>query len=209
MAEPRTDVPNSPDAPDGERVDRPEGPAETYQGDYIVLMPRDPEWLHAYWEMPKERVAAAIAELGMSADEAELQLRLYNVTDRLDVISGQPCIEEGVDIVVIKVDASADHWYIKAGGAEQLYCVEYAVAAPDGRTVALALSNLAATPSDHVAEVSEETWVTAAVENGETTKAQSPVETKWVKGHENMHEALSSSGSAQMSAEPPSPESDD
>ncbi len=209
MAEPRTDMPNSPDAPDGAGVDRPEGPAETYQGDYVVLMPRDPEWLHAYWEMPEERVEAAIAELGVSADEAQLQLRLYNVTDRLDAISGQPRLEDAVDIVVIKVDAAADHWYIKAGGAEQLYCVEYAVAAPDGRTVALALSNLAATPSDRVADAHEETWVTSAVENGETTKAQSPVETKWMKGHEKMHEALSSTGSAQLSAEPPPPEPND
>lgn len=207
MAEPRTDVPNSPDAPDGERVDRPEGPAETYQGDYIVLMPRDPEWLHAYWEMPKERVESAVEELGVSADEAELQLRLYNVTDRLDPVSGQPRLDDAVDVVVIKIDASADHWYVKAGGAEQLYCVEYAVAAPDGRTVALALSNLAATPSDRVAEVSEETWVTSAVENGETVKTQGPAEAKWMKGHEKMHEALSSTGSAQLSAQPDSSES--
>ena len=207
MAEPKTDVPNGPDAPDNQRPDRPEGLTEGYEGDYIVLMPRDPEWLHAYWEMPKERVEAALGELGVSADEAELQLRLYNVTDLLDPTSGRPRLEDATDVVVVKVDASADHWYIKAGGAEQLYCVEYAVTAPDGRTVALALSNLAATPSDRAADVGEETWVTSAVENGETSKTQGLVETKWMKGNENMHEALSSSGSAQMSAEPPSSES--
>ena len=206
MAEPDNNVPNSPDAPDDKASARPEGPAETHQSDYIVLMPRDPEWLHAYWEIPAERVEAAAAELGVPADEAERQLRLHNVTGLIDATSGRPRLEDSEHPVAIPVDASADHWYIKAGGAEQLYCVEYAVAAPDGRTVALALSNLAATPADQAATASEETWVTASGEKGEAAATQGPAETKWMKGHEGMHEALSSSGSARMPAEEQAPE---
>ena len=206
MNEAENDVQNSPDTPEDKDFPLPEGLTETYQGDYIVLMPRDPEWLHAYWVIPGERIDAAFDELGVPAGEAELQLRLHNVTDLIEAGSGRPRLEDSADFASIKIDASADHWYIKAGGPEQLYCVEYVVAAPDGRAVKLALSNLAATPGDRVVAAGEETWVTASVENGQVAKTRGPAETKWMKGHEGMHEALSSSGSARMPAEEQAPE---
>jgi len=185
-------VENAPDTPEGKDFPQAEDVGNTYRGDYIVLMPRDPEWLHAYWEIPAEGVENALAELGVAADEAEFQLRLHNVTDLIESGSGRPRLEDSDAPVTIKVDAAADHWYIKAGGAEQIYCVEYAIAAPDGRSVQLALSNLATTPADEAAEPTEETWVTAQAGQGEVTTTPPSEETKWMEGHEHLHEALSS-----------------
>ena len=196
----RREIENGPVDPTGGDEPASEELGKDYGGNYLVLMPRDPEWLHAYWAVPKDRVEAAVEELGVARDEARFQLLLHDVTDLIEPKSGRPRLEDSTDPVSIPVEASADHWYIKAGGAGQLYCVEYLVGAADGRVVRLALSNLVATPADEVVAPADETWVTASVEGGKVTKTESPGETKWTEGHEHLHEALSSGGSSEALA---------
>jgi len=179
----------------------PEDLPKLTKGDYIVLMPRDPEWLHAYWEISEKRYKEAASALGTEPDAVRPLLRVHNVTKRIDSETGRPRLEESEDFLSVEVSPSTDHWYVKVSGANQLYCAEYVVAAPDGRTETLAQSNLAATPSDRVSDVTEETWAKAGAEAGAVVQTRGPARTKWLAGHEAAHEALSSAGSAALAGD--------
>lgn len=173
--------------------------------DRIVLMPRDPQWLHAYWGIPHERFESACAEVGAKPETAKTMLRIHDVTERLDRSTGRPRLAESKDYETVELDPSAEHWYIRAKRPGRLYCVEYVVVGPDGRMVALAVSNLAAAPSDHISEDTEETWTTGAAGRGRVIGAVGPARTKWLLAQASLHEALSSSGSGSR-PEPPPPE---
>jgi len=173
--------------------------------DRIVLMPRDPEWLHAYWGIPSERIEAACSELGIPVDAAQRTLRVHDVTDRLDPESGRPCLAESEEYDTVELDPSATHWYVNVKRPSRLYCVEYIVAASDGRTISLAVSNLAATPADQVSDATEETWAAGPSEDTETAPP-GPAKTKWLQGQDNIHETLSSAGSGSV-PKPPEPAS--
>ena len=192
MSEPETNGPAGPD-------DLP----QSHSADRIVLMPRDPEWLYTYWEISPERYEAALAELGVDADTAQPILRVHDVTNLIDTASGEPRLDESKNYLTIDVTPSVDHWYFKVDGPDRLYCVEYRVGVPDGRSVVLATSNMATTPPDRVSDITEETWVTAASKDKPAEKPSGPAETKWLEGQDNMHEALSSSGSASRPSKPP------
>ncbi len=179
--------------PDAEELPRPE------ELDRIVLMPRDPQWLHAYWGISHERFEIACAEVGAAPETAKTMLRIHDVTDRLDRSSGRPRLADSKDYETVELDPSAEHWYIRVKRPGRLYCVEYLVVGPDGRTTSLAVSNLAAAPSDHVSEETEEIWTTG---RGRVIGVVGPARTKWLLAQANLHEALSSSGSGSMPAPP-------
>ncbi len=207
MSKPRPDEPVAPNENgndsepqafrDAEELPRPE------ELDRIVLMPRDPEWLHAYWGIPHERFEIACVEAGATPETARTLLRVHDVTDRLDRSSGRPRLADSEDFETVELDPSADHWYIRVKRPGRLYCVEYLVAGPSGQTVSLAVSNLAAAPSDHVSDVTEETWTTGTPGRGRVIGAIGPAQTKWLLAQSNLHEALSSSGSGSMPIPPP------
>ncbi len=183
----------------------PDGLPRSYHTERMMLMPRDPEWLYVYWEIPRERVDAAIAELGATAETSKTVLRVHDVTGLIDSTSGRPRLAESKDYLTREVSLSSDHWYIKVERAERLYCVEYLVVAADGRAVSLVTSNLATTPTDRVSPITEETWVTGSPEGKHVARGTGPAETKWLEGQGNIHEALSSLGSAgRLQDAPPS-----
>lgn len=188
-----------------------------YNVDRVVAMPRDPQWLYVYWEITDERRAGALAELGVSAKEMTTALYVHDATDIVDTETGRPRLDESKDYLTVEVAPSADHRYIKVDRPDRLYCVEYVAVAPDGRAVSLAASNLAATPADRVSDIRNEQWVTAAPNGkpvtgaaareepsqlvsdkspgGSGSSGQGPAQTKWLEGHEKVHETLSSAGS--------------
>lgn len=179
---------------DAEEIPRPE------KFNRIVLMPRDPQWLHAYWGISHERFENACAEVGATPETAKTMLRVHDVTDRLDRSSGRPRLTDSKDYETVELDPSVEHWYVRARRPGRLYCVEYVVEGPDGRTVSLAVSNMAVAPSDHISEETEETWTTG---RGRTVGAFGPARTKWLVAQANLHDALSSSGSGNRPAPPP------
>jgi len=196
---------------------QPQDLPKQYNVDRVVVMPRDPQWLYAYWEITPDTRAAALAELGVSAEEVAAALHVHDVTDRIDPDSGRPELDGAEDYVTIEVAPSADHWYFKVDRPDRLYCVEYVAVAPDGGTFSLAASNIAATPSDRVRDVGDETWVTRAP-TGETARppdapavrpappppdADQPAEAKWLEGEDTAHGTLSSPGRAASSSDLP------
>ncbi len=173
-----------------------------YGADRMLLMPRDPNWLYALWEVTEQRRQSALGELNIEAEAAKALLRVHDVTDlEFDRTSGQPDLAKSEDFFTIDVTGMEDHWHIRVERPGRLYCVEYLLVAPEGRTVSLVRSNLAATPVDRVSEITDETWLKGPPRAKPVASTTGPAQTKWLKGQEHTHEGLSSPGSAKQSSE--------
>lgn len=109
----------------------------------IVLMARDPFWVHAYWEIEQARYERLAHEFGCW-DHVPLTLRTF------DLESGH-----WFDVAVSPHSFS---WYIYVGEANRSYCVEVGVSYPHGFTP-IARSNSVLTPRDGVSQVVDEEWM--------------------------------------------------
>jgi hypothetical protein len=185
---------------------KPSEPVGAGKTSRIVLMPRDPEWLFAYWELEPGRQAELLEALSTERKRARTILRVHDVTAQAEAGAGEPALEESADYEVIEVAPSADHWYIKVGRPDRRYCVEYVVVAPDGRAVSLAASGVVAAPPDCISEDRSETWVAPDAEEPATPPV-GPREDKWLEGQDHRQAAGSSPGVADASEEPPPPQS--
>jgi hypothetical protein len=124
-----------------------------YGRDRIVLMVRDPYWLHAYWEITRSAVERAEAALGQEWHSARPILRLYDVTSDDTTSSATTHVHD------IDVHGDANNWYIDVSAPPRSFRVDIGYLARSGRFIALARSNVATTPRAGVSDVIDENWV--------------------------------------------------
>lgn len=95
----------------------------------IVLMPRDPQWAYAYWDVTNEAKEGLRRQGGQ-----QLALRIYDVTDidvsrqRAHSVQEYPC------------DELATEWYLPIPVSDRDYAAEIGYRCADGRWLALARS---------------------------------------------------------------------
>ncbi|MGG6265091.1 DUF4912 domain-containing protein [Leptolyngbya sp. AN03gr2] len=106
-----------PDLPDG------------YGESRIVLMPRDPQWAYAYWDIPNEHKSEVRNQGGQT-----LVLRLYDVTD-VDLNRQSPH-----SLQQFECDEMARDWYVPIPVSDREYLVEIGYLTGDGRWLMLARS---------------------------------------------------------------------
>ncbi len=100
-----------------------------YGDSRIVLMPRDPQWAYAYWDVPNEHREELRRQGGQ-----QLALRLYDATNiNLDSqiphsVQEYPC------------DELAREWYLPIPVSDRDYVVEIGYRCADGRWLVLARS---------------------------------------------------------------------
>ncbi|MFM6191980.1 DUF4912 domain-containing protein, partial [Planktothrix sp.] len=106
-------------------VDLPVGYGESQ----IVMMPRDPEWAYAYWDVSNEQ-----KEMFRRQGGQQLALRIYDVTD-IDLDYQSPhSIQE------YPCDELAREWYLPVPVSDRDYVVEIGYRCVDGRWLVLARS---------------------------------------------------------------------
>ncbi len=129
-----------------------EGLPSEYGCDLILLQPRDPHWLHAYWELRPETLAQGRARLGQEAQGAELILRVYEVegTD-----SSSAKILRWFDL---RLTPFASDWYIEISPPDRAWMVEIGFKGPQGTFIPLARSNTVRTPPDQPSDLIDEEW---------------------------------------------------
>ncbi|KAM3092151.1 DUF4912 domain-containing protein [Phormidesmis sp. 146-12] len=106
-----------PDLPDG------------YGESRIVLLPRDPQWAYAYWDVPIEHRMQLRQQGGQN-----LVLRLYDVTD-VDLDHQKPHSLQQFDC-----DELARDWYLAIPVSDREYLAEIGYLTADGRWLMLARS---------------------------------------------------------------------
>jgi len=126
-----------------------------YGSTRVVLMVRDPFWLHAYWEIAADVSETVVAALGPEGWQlGRKTLRVHDVTDiEFDGTNAHRTMD-------IDISNGANNWYINVERPNRSYCAELGLVGPDGRFVLLSRSNVVRTPRAGPSEVVDEEWMT-------------------------------------------------
>jgi hypothetical protein len=122
---------------------------EGYGDNRVVLLPRDPKWLYAYWDITNEHKEAARRTGGRA-----LALRLYDVTDVVfDGTNAHGMWEQ-------EAHELARNWYLHVPIPNRHYCLEVGYRGGHGDWHLLARSNTVAAPAERPSERVHDVFVT-------------------------------------------------
>ncbi len=122
----------------------PHSPAQ----DRLVVMVRDPYWLHAHWELSPQSVQRAQSALGQHWHATRPVLRLYHVA--ADGASGLQR--------EIPIHGGVNHWYVDVQNPPQQYRMEIGYLTAGGQFFCLAHSNTVTTPQAGTSDSVDENW---------------------------------------------------
>jgi hypothetical protein len=123
-----------------------------YGKDRVVLMVRDPYWLHAYWELTRHALQRAEAALGQEWHTARPILRLLDVSGRETTSSSETLVRD------IDIHGGCNNWYIDVENPPRSFRVDIGYLARSGRFYVLARSNVVTTPRAGVSDVVDKNW---------------------------------------------------
>jgi len=153
-----------------ERMDRRKNLAystgDRYVRDRLVVMVRDPYWLHAYWELTRQGVQRAEAALGQEWHMARPVLRLYDVTSNGTTSTSETVLRN------IDIHGGVNNWYIDVADPPKTYRVDVGYLTSSGKFFQLARSNMVNTPRAGASDSLDENWTDVA-ENFEKIYAMS------------------------------------
>lgn len=115
----------------------------------IVLMPRDPQWAYAYWDIPNDHKDELRRQGGQ-----QLALRLYDVTD----ISLQ--YQSPHNVQEYLADELAREWYLPVPVSDRDYVVDIGYRCADGRWLVLARSSPVRIPPVYPSDWIEDVFMT-------------------------------------------------
>ena len=115
----------------------------------IMLLPRDPQWAYAYWDIPSEHKEELRRQGGQ-----QLALRIYDVTD-IDINSQAPhSVQEYL------CDEMAREWYLPIPVSDREYVADIGYRCADGRWLVLARSANVSIPPVYPSDWIEDAFVT-------------------------------------------------
>jgi hypothetical protein len=138
----RTPDPGGVVAVDLKRVDGLNGAAARHRGDdRVILMVRDPYWLHVYWEISTETIQRTETALDSEWYRSRPALRLMDVSSEDATISGETLVRE------LAIHGGVNNWYIDVDGRPRTYRVDLGYRTEHGRFHAIARSNAVKPPA--------------------------------------------------------------
>jgi hypothetical protein len=125
-----------------------------YGDDRIVILARDPWWMHSYWDISERRVNEVISNIPVyERQNLKWILRVYDVTG---VKSFQG--NNANSFFDIAIHFEANNWYINTNQPEKDWCVEIGLITPFGKFFPVARSNIIRTPSFGISSIIDEEW---------------------------------------------------
>jgi len=115
----------------------------------IVLLPRDPQWAYAYWDIPNEHKQEMRQQGG-----SRLALRFYDVTD-IDLNTQAPHSLQQYDCGEV-----AREWYLPIPVSDREYAIEIGYICNDGRWLVLSRSAAVRIPPVYPSDWIEDKFVT-------------------------------------------------
>ncbi|MGB0560420.1 MAG: DUF4912 domain-containing protein [Spirulinaceae cyanobacterium] len=122
-----------------------------YGESQLVLMPRDPQWCYAYWDIANSRKEAVRRQGGQ-----DLALRIYDVTD-INLSQQNPH-----NVQEYPCDELARDWYIPIPISDRDYFVEIGYRTADGRWLMLAKSEIVRVPPVYPSDWIDDQFVTVS-----------------------------------------------
>jgi hypothetical protein len=138
----------------------------SHSKDRLVVMVRDPYWLHAYWELSRQGVERAQAAIGQEWHSARPVLRLMEVSDGGTTSWIEARVRD------IEIHGGVNNWYIDVRDPPKSYRLDVGYLAPSGRFFLLARSNVVSTPPAGASDALDQHWGVVA-ENYEKIYAMS------------------------------------
>lgn len=125
---------------------------DNYGEDRLVVLPRDPLWFFAYWEITSERANQIRRDHGDDIwERAALVLRVYSLAQEGGAESA-PFFDEAVN-------AQARQWYVKVERPGRHRIVDLGLRLPDGRFISILRSNRIQLPSGRISETTDAEWM--------------------------------------------------
>jgi uncharacterized protein len=116
--------------------------------DRLVVMVRDPYWLHAYWELNPRTVERAQSALGQNWHGTRPVLRVFRVApDGSAELQREIAIHGGVN-----------HWYVDVQSPPQQFRMEIGYLTAAGQFYCLVRSNSVTTPPAGTSDSVDENW---------------------------------------------------
>jgi hypothetical protein len=126
--------------------------------DRLVVMVRDPYWLHAYWELGRRSVQRAEVAMGPHWHAARPVLRLHEVSRNGTTSAARKTVRD------IAIHGGVNNWYIDVQNPPKSYQLEIGYLAPGNRFYALSRSNVVSTPMPGSSDTFDRNWSAVAKE---------------------------------------------
>ena len=120
--------------------------------DRLVIMVRDPYWLHACWDLSQNSVDRAQAAMGQRWHSAQPTLRLYRTLE-----AGSSKFERE-----IAIHGGVSNWYVDVSEPPASFRMEIGYLASDRTFYALARSSTVQTPAAGTSDAIDENWADVA-----------------------------------------------
>ncbi len=120
--------------------------------DRLVLLVRDPYWLHACWEITRQSVERAVAAMAEHWHTARPILRLYEI----DVQGTHSAAERPVRD--IEIHGGVTNWYIETEDPPKGFRLDIGYLGANGKFFCLARSNTVCTPKPGSKDAIDENW---------------------------------------------------
>lgn len=139
---------------------------KTYEKDKLVLMPVNPNWIHAYWDFSKNTREI----LENLPDGSRIFLRIYDVTFiQFNGNNAHRTFEIPINLNIQK------NYYFNVPMPNADYLAELGYVTKDGRFVTLFRSNVCKTPSNSPSQSSRERWMDIRKKRKIVTPSDGPV----------------------------------
>ncbi|MHB1033685.1 MAG: DUF4912 domain-containing protein [Pirellulales bacterium] len=123
-----------------------------YTKDRLIVMVRDPYWLHAYWELTRHGVERAAAALGELWHEAKPVLRLLEVARDGTTNTAETVVRN------IEIHGGVSNWYVDVHSPPKTYRLDIGYLAANGRFYSLVRSNVVSTPEAEASDTIDHNW---------------------------------------------------
>jgi len=133
---------NSHSAPDAQA-------AEPQAADRLVVMVRDPYWLHAFWELSQRSIDRAQAAMGQHWHASQPVLRLFRIQEETGVSS----LEKN-----IVIHGGVKNWYVDVQDPPNKYRLEVGYLAENNSFYCLGRSNTVQTPRAGTSDAVDNNW---------------------------------------------------
>jgi hypothetical protein len=120
--------------------------------DRIVLMVRDPYWLHVCWHVARTTVMRAQAAMAEHWHTARPVLRLLEVDAGPTTSTAEKIVRE------IEVHGGVQNWYVEAPNPPHSYRIELGYRSAAGKFFTIARSNMVTTPAPGSSDSIDENW---------------------------------------------------
>jgi hypothetical protein len=138
-----------------------------YGKDRIVVMVRDPYWLHVYWELTHQAIQRAEAALGQDWHGARPILRLFDVSANETTSTSEAAVKD------IDIHGGCNNWYLEVENPPRSYRVDVGYVSKRGQFFVLARSNVVSTPRAGVSDRLDENWADLDVQQADRLFAMS------------------------------------